>query len=477
MTRDFADHIGALLPADEARALLHALECTAPTVSVRVNAARGAAVPTAAARVPWCGSGFYCEGERPQFTFDPLWHAGLYYVQEASSMFISHVIASLVHRPVRWLDLCAAPGGKTTAALQALPGGSLVVANEVVPTRALALADNVTRWGAPAVAVTRDEAAAYGRLGAAFDVIAADVPCSGEGMMRKEPQAIAQWSTQLVRQCAATQRKIVDDVWPALKPGGLLVYSTCTFNREENEQMLDHIADDLGAESVDVPLEPSWHIMPGIGTCHSCYRFMPHRTRGEGLFMAVMRKSGGDVGAPARRAARQAVPRVDKSVARELASWLDTPDDYRITPIGDTLCALPAAHADFLTDLTAALRTLQAGVPLLDTTARKPQPHPALAYSRAARRGAWPVADVDYTAAVAYLRGEALTLPSSTPRGIVQVAYSGVPLGFANNLGSRANNLYPKPWRITATHVPAAPPRVLRSSPASLKYIFSREFS
>lgn len=461
MTREFAEYIGALLPPDEARALLHALECTAPTVSVRVNAARGAQVPAAADTVPWCPSGFYCGGERPQFTFDPLWHAGLYYVQEASSMFISHVIASLVNRPVRWLDLCAAPGGKTTAAMQALPGGSLLVANEVVPARALALADNVTRWGAPAGAVTRDDAAAFARLAGAFDVIAADVPCSGEGMMRKEQQAVAQWSPQLVRQCAATQRQIVDNVWPALKPGGLLVYSTCTFNREENELMLDHIAADLGAESVAVTVDPSWHIMPGIGTRHHCYRFMPHRTRGEGLFMAVMRKSGGD--GTASRRGKAGAQRVDRSLAATATAWLDAPDDYRLTAIGNTLCAMPEAHADFLADLSAAVRTLQAGVPLLDTTARKSVPHPALAYSAAARRDAWPVADVDYAAAVAYLRGEALTLPSSTPRGIVQVAYGGVTLGFANNLGSRANNLYPKPWRITATHAPATPPRVLRS--------------
>ena len=189
-------------------------------------------------------------------------------------MFIAHVIKQFIHEPVRYLDLCAAPGGKTTAALQALPQGSLVVANEIVPPRARVLADNVIRWGNPYCVVTSNAPAQVGKLTHFFDVIAADVPCSGEGMMRKDDEAVAQWSPALVEQCAQRQREILTDVWPALRHGGLLIYSTCTYNRQENEEMADFIVKELGATSLEVPIEPNWNIHPAIGSdCH-CYRFM-----------------------------------------------------------------------------------------------------------------------------------------------------------------------------------------------------------
>ena len=220
----FIEQLRDLLP-DEWDALATAITTSAPSVAVRVNEARGASVPDGARRVPWCDQGFYLE-DRPQFTFDTDWHAGRYYVQDASSMFIAHVIRHLVDTPVRYLDLCAAPGGKTTAAMQALPEGALVVANEIVPPRARVLADNVIRWGDPRCVVTSNAPAQMGRLNGFFDVIAADVPCSGEGMMRKDDEAVAQWTPTLVEQCAQRQREILADVWPALRPGGLFIYST-----------------------------------------------------------------------------------------------------------------------------------------------------------------------------------------------------------------------------------------------------------
>ena len=245
LSQAFIEQLRGLLPA-EWEALAQAITSTEPSVAVRVNEARGAAVPADACRVPWCGPGFYLQ-DRPTFTFDTDWHAGRYYVQDASSMFIAHVIRSLVHEPVRYLDLCAAPGGKTTAALQALPPYSMVVANEIVPPRARVLTDNVIRWGTPRCVVTSNAPAHFGKMTHFFDVIAADVPCSGEGMMRKDDEAVAQWSPALVEQCAQRQREILTDVWQALRPGGLLIYSTCTYNRQENEQMADFIVSELGA--------------------------------------------------------------------------------------------------------------------------------------------------------------------------------------------------------------------------------------
>ena len=232
LSQEFIGQLQGLLP-DEWEALVEAITASEPSVAVRVNEARGAKVPAGARRVPWCAEGFYM-ADRPAFTFDTDWHAGHYYVQDASSMFITHVIKHFVHEPVRYLDLCAAPGGKTTAAMQALPPRSLTVANEIVPPRARVLADNAIRWGNPRCVVTSNTPANLGKFSGFFDVIATDVPCSGEGMMRKDDEAVAQWSPALIEQCAQRQREILADVWPALRPGGLLIYSTCTYNRKEN---------------------------------------------------------------------------------------------------------------------------------------------------------------------------------------------------------------------------------------------------
>ena len=448
----FIEQLRGLLP-DEWEALADAITSSEPSVAVRVNTARGADVPDGARRVPWCGQGYYLDN-RPPFTFDTDWHAGRYYVQDASSMFIAHVIGSLIHEPVRYLDLCAAPGGKTTAAIQALPEGSMTVANEIVPPRARVLADNVIRWGHPRCVVTSNAPAQVGKLTNFFDVIAADVPCSGEGMMRKDDEAVAQWSPALVEQCAQRQREILTDVWPALRPGGLLIYSTCTYNRQENEQMADFIVRELGATPLEVPVEPSWNIHPAIGSdCHG-YRFMPHRVDGEGLFMAVFRKDGD--------APRQDIRIKEKNTkkADEIGkNWLNSPNDYVIEQQGDLSIAVPMDIRSEVAALRASLNVLHAGVELATVMGRKTVPHPALAMSLARSADAFPVCEVDYLTALRYLRGESITLDG--PRGYVLVAHAGAVLGFANNLGNRAHNPYPKSQRILSTHLPDEKPHVL----------------
>ncbi|MBQ9576335.1 MAG: rRNA cytosine-C5-methyltransferase [Muribaculaceae bacterium] len=452
LPESFIEQLRGLLP-DEWEALAEAITSTEPSVAVRVNSARGAAVPEGCRRVPWCSEGFYTDG-RPAFTFDPDWHAGRYYVQDASSMFIAHVIRHLVHEPVRYLDLCAAPGGKTTAAIQALPSRSLVVANEIVPPRARVLADNVIRWGHPRCVVTSNAPAQVGKLNGFFDVIAADVPCSGEGMMRKDDEAVAQWTPALVEQCAQRQREILADVWPALRPGGLLIYSTCTYNRQENEEMADFIVSELGAVSVEVPVEPSWNIHPAIGSgCH-CYRFMPHRVDGEGLFMAVFRKAGD--------APRQDVRIKEKNAKKADETgkqWLSRPDEYAIDQQGDLMIAVPVDIRREVAALRASLNVLHAGVELATVMGRKTVPHHALAMSTARSAEAFPVGEVDYPTALRYLRGESITVDA--PRGYVLIVHQSAVLGLANNLGNRANNLYPKPLRILSTHTPDSKPHVL----------------
>lgn len=450
---EFVEHLHRIMPRD-AQALAQALTATEPAVSVRLNPFKGAELEPGLDPVPWCRYGAYLE-HRPPFTFDPDWHAGRYYVQDAASMFLHHVLQCQVQEPVRYLDLCAAPGGKATCACGALPAGSLVVANEVVLARARVLAHNMARWGQAATVVTCDTPERVGRtLPAFFDVIAADVPCSGEGMMRKDDEAVEQWSPQLVRQCAERQRDILAQVWPALKPGGLLIYSTCTFNREENELMADYIARHLGAEAIEVPVLPAWRVAPGIDTIHRCYRFMPHRTRGEGLFVCAMRKDAAPAAAQKsqkpRRAATPPVPAAVKGWVR---------GDYVWQLAGDTVTAIPAAHHGAVAAVQQALHVMAAGVEVAHVKGKSLVPTHALAMSTALRGDAFPAVDVDYATAVAFLRGESIQV--TAPRGHTLVTHQGAVLGWVNNLGARANNLYPKPLRILSSHAPTTPPVVV----------------
>ena len=206
-------------------------------------------------------------------------------------MFVERVLQTYVSNPVVMLDLCAAPGGKSTLSRSALPEGSLLVANEVMRNRSQILAENLIKWGYPDVVVTNNDPADFTTMEHLFDVILTDVPCSGEGMFRKDEVAVEEWSVENVDVCWQRQRRILKDIWPTLKPGGLLIYSTCTFNREENEDNISWIAKELGAEVLPVPVDESWGITGNlIGEDFPVYRFLPHRTMGEGFFIAVLRK-------------------------------------------------------------------------------------------------------------------------------------------------------------------------------------------
>lgn len=417
-------------------ALPGALE-TEPEVGVRLNMLKVNAAPEGAKRVAWCDSGYHL-ASRPAFTFDPLLHQGGYYVQDPSSMFIASIAAEIARqngdKPLTWLDACAAPGGKTTAAIGSLPWGSVVVANEFVGTRAAILRENLAKWGYPFVKVTQGDTSRFSRIGAAFDVVAADVPCSGEGMMRKDDDARRQWSPKLVAECAALQRQIVANVWPALKPGGYLIYSTCTLNPTENEENVAWIMREFGAENPPISVDPEWNISPALTADVNALRFTPGHTRGEGLFVALLQKP---VDAPAKPLSFKQ-PRNLKTVAHP---WLS--EEIRIAerkdPDGTLTAVIPAAGLP---------EELWPGLTLGIAKGRDMLPSQQLALSAIYRRGAFPEAEVDRPTALTYLRREAISLPAATPRDIVLLTYAGLPLGFVKNLGNRANNLYPQPWRI-----------------------------
>lgn len=412
-----------------------------PSVSVRANGAKGFEA-SGNDSVPWCDRGRYLS-ERPVFTLDPALHQGLYYVQDASSMFIAMIARQLSAggHSLRWLDACAAPGGKTTCVIDALPPGSLVMANEIVPQRAAVLRENVIKWGSPSVIVTRGDSRALSRLQDRFDVVAADVPCSGEGMMRKDADAVAQWSRGLIAECAAKQREIVTDLWNAVAPGGHMVYSTCTFNRSENEDMLQYIVGELGGEIVPVDgVDPSW----GIAESGGGYRFIPGRVRGEGLFMALLRKPGDNIPwQPGRTSAGK---------PHECSRWI-TDEGLTLMTESDRVNAFPAAHMPLLKAVgaTKGLDIILHGTIVARVKGRDLIPDHSLALSTALRRDAFPEAALDRDTALAYLRCETVTLPADTPRGHVLLTFGGHPLGFAKHLGNRTNSLYPREWRI---HMP-----------------------
>ncbi|MBO7114878.1 MAG: rRNA cytosine-C5-methyltransferase [Bacteroidaceae bacterium] len=447
ISEEFINILGEILEADERDRLLNALE-TEPQVSIRFNPqipdAESLALQSlecsADGRVPWAGNAVYLD-HRPQFTLDPLIHMGCYYVQEASSMFLEQAVRKCVSGPVKALDLCAAPGGKSTLLASLLPEGSLLVSNEIQRGRAQILAENMTKWGRPGVMVTCNTPKQIGQSNLMFDLIAVDAPCSGEGMFRKDEGAVADWSLQNVEMCAARQRQIIKDIWPALKPGGYLIYSTCTFNRHEDEDNVRWIMEQFGAEAIKIDTNPEWNIKTSLTRDNlPVYHFMQHRTRGEGFFLCLLRKPDG-----AFREMPQKPFKADPSVPAECRKWLN--DGYENYVKGDSIYALPAPLAS---DMNQVSKELYALIPGIEVAVRKGHdwvPAHALAMSDALNTEAFNKVDITRKQALEYLHCDALRLEDA-PRGIVLLTYKGIPLGFAKNLGNRANNMYPQEWRI-----------------------------
>ena len=479
----FVDYTRALLGEKEYARLSAALLEAEQPVSIRLNPWKRTGnssfsiLHSSLKEVPWATEAYYLD-RRLTFTFDPLFHAGCYYVQEASSMFLEQAVRQYVpDRPLAALDLCAAPGGKSTHLRSLLPAGSLLVANEVMRGRAPILAENLTKWGHPDVVVTNSDPAEFTPLEALFDFILTDVPCSGEGMFRKDETAIGEWSPENVEICRQRQRRILTDIWPCLKPGGLLVYSTCTYNTKENEENVRWICDELGAEALPLDVPDGWGVTGNLlaGEDFPVYRFLPHKTQGEGFFLAVLRKAGeaetedGD-GMPMMQTCRV---NADKQKGKKgnggkasfpsafgkeqlavVQGWLRGAEGYTLMPEGQALTAFPTAWLPLLSALKRRVRILQAGTEVAGVKGRDCIPTHALAMSCLLEAEAFAREEVDYPTAIAYLRKEAVTLSGAASRGFVLLTYRGFPLGFVKNIGNRANNLYPQEWRIRSGYLP-----------------------
>lgn len=419
LPKEFTDYTRGLMGEELFSHFVQSFDQDVPT-SIRINR-RKCSEPELSdfigegERVGWCDDGFYLPS-RPAFTFDPRLHAGFYYVQEASSMFLFRVLRQLIDKPVAMLDMCAAPGGKSTTALAALPEGSSLVCNEPIRTRANILAENIQKWGVGNVMVTNNYPKDIAKSKMTFDVILCDVPCSGEGMFRKDEGAINEWSTQKVCQCASLQREIVAEAWKCLKDNGVLIYSTCTFNAHEDEENVEWICRELGAEPIEIETREDENIVGSLVSNIDLpvYRFIPGVARGEGLFMAVLRKG------------KEAI-----SQGETVSSKKDS----------------------FKKKSDGRLHILYDGIPEGERKGKDIIPPHSLALSVDFDPKSYPVVEVDLDTAINYLRREAIVLPEGSPRGFVVIAYQGARLGFVKNIGNRANNLYPQEWRIKTTHV------------------------
>jgi 16S rRNA C967 or C1407 C5-methylase (RsmB/RsmF family) len=378
-------------------------------VSIRLNPRKGLEVrgerfEVRGEPVDWCRGGYYLK-ERPNFTMDPLFHAGCYYVQEAASMFLDEVLRQMHNayvnqqpssiRPLAALDLCAAPGGKSTLLRSALPADCVLYSNEPIRNRASILLENVTKWGYENHIITNCYPRDYRKAKMKFDLILCDVPCSGEGMFRKDEATIREWSPQNVEKCWQLQREIVADAWACLNEGGFLIYSTCTFNTKENEENIRWILNEYDAEVLKVEIKPEWNITGSLleGFHEPVYRFIPGISRGEGLFMCALRKIRNEKGEMRNDAPRSSAINHQSSAIRPLTS------DFR-------------------------LQTSDVKI------------------------------ELSYEDALKFLRGESLVLSGDVPKGLVEVTFMGKVLGQVKNIGTRANNLYPKEWRIKTTHIP-----------------------
>jgi 16S rRNA C967 or C1407 C5-methylase (RsmB/RsmF family)/NOL1/NOP2/fmu family ribosome biogenesis protein len=414
-----------------------------PPVSVRLNPAKPRALPSSA-QVPWALQGRYLR-ERPSFTHDPSFHAGAYYVQEASSMFLEQAFMQVRGDAsgLTVLDLCAAPGGKSTHLLSMMAPDSLLVSNEVIRSRASVLAENVQKWGLHNAVVTSSDPQQFAALEGLFDIIVVDAPCSGEGMFRKDPAVIQRWSPDNVALCAGRQQRILDDIWPALKSEGYLIYATCTYNEKENEDNLRWLMHRGDAVPVTLHTNPAWKISTVDSYGVQGYRCYPHLSRGEGFFMAVVKKASGASASYNR--ITNVLPKLPARLENDVGGWMRTPGYFFLHK--DEIRFLPSGMERLVSLLSRHLYIVNAGTMIGVSKQNKVVPAHAAALSVHLDNSRFQCLDADRDTALQFLRKETIGT-SSLHKGFSLVQYEGLNLGWLNVLDNRSNNLYPAEWRI-----------------------------
>lgn len=426
--------------------------------SVRVNPAKAALLAAGiesykislpiSGNIPWTENGYYLK-ERPFFTFDPLLHAGSYYVQEASSMFVEQAMRQTLDltRKLRVLDGCAAPGGKSTHLQSLISSDSLLVSNEVIKTRASILEENLVKWGGANVIVTNNDPSDFASLPDFFDVMVIDAPCSGSGLFRREPEAIAEWSPHAVQLCSQRQQRILADYYPALAEGGTLIYSTCSYSREEDEQIIDWLLQTFDLESLPLKLDNQWGIVEvqTPGSQGFGYRFFPDQLRGEGFFLAAFRKKDGNE-FHYRTSKKPKLQKASKAETAAVMPWLKKDSAVHLWKQQEQILAFPALLEQELLVVADNLYLRNAGITVGKLAGAQLVPDHSLAMSTLLAPSTVAVS-LKKEDALQYLRKEQVIL-SDAPTGWALVKYEDLPLGWVKILPNRVNNYYPSNWRI-----------------------------
>ena len=404
--------------------------------------------PSTTDAVPWSSYGYYLS-QRPSFTMDPLFHAGLYYVQEASSMFLEEVLKQTVDlsKPLRMLDLCAAPGGKSTLIQSLINTNSLLVANEVIKSRVNILTENIIKWGTDNVVVTNNDPKDFIRLENYFDVIVVDAPCSGSGLFRKDNNAINEWSEENVILCNQRQQRVLADVMPALKQNGVLIYSTCSYSKKEDEEILDWIMEGFKVESLRLKLDDNWNIIETISDKYNGYgyRFYPDKIKGEGFFVSVLQKKDGDdfILPKSKKINFEKLTKNEEAIAKK---WIKEDSDYALIKKENLIYAFPLDLVNDINFLQSSLYVKKAGVLLGKITPYELIPEHEFALCNIVNPN---INSLTLTKeqVINYLRKEEVKVDTDF-KGWCIVKYENQNLGWIKILQNRINNYYPSEWRI-----------------------------
>ncbi len=426
-----------------------------PYVSVRINPFKPIQEFSDCENVGWCESSKYLP-ERISFTNDPLFHAGNYYVQEPSSMFLSEIFKQMFDKkqPLKILDLCASPGGKSTLILSEIPPQSFLLSNETIYKRIPPLKENIMKWGVPDVFISNNDSADFSALKNYFDVIVVDAPCSGEGLFRKDENAISEWSENLVKFCSARQKKILAAIIDSLKENGILIYSTCTFSFEENEENVKFIADTCNFETQRINLKPEWNITEteifSKNKKFSGYRFYPHKTKGEGFFVSCLKKINSVPNTTENRNLKTEIRnKLSKKEIEIISPWLKKTDDFIFFHWKNEVYAiLKSCYSDFLF-LSEKLNLKSAGICIGKILNNELIPSHDLAMSTIISEKIQSV-ELNYETAIVFLKKQEMRINTDL-KGWTLVKFQNNNLGWVKILDRRINNYFPKNSRILKT--------------------------
>ncbi|MFI3331197.1 MAG: rRNA cytosine-C5-methylase [Rikenellaceae bacterium] len=446
LPEQFIHSLKDVMSEDEIQDFILHLEQPSAT-SIRFNPYKTSQKPDLE-NIPWSKYGFYLP-HRPSFTLEPEFHSGAYYVQESSSMFVEHIVRECFDKDenITALDLCASPGGKTTLLSSIVGLESVVHANEVIRQRAQTLADNVKKWGLGNVIVTNNDPSHFDSSREFYDLILVDAPCSGEGMFRKDKAAREQWSADNVELCAARQKRILSQIWQSLKPGGILIYSTCTFNRKENEENIKWLTSEYDCEKVDISCHDEWNITQTESNGHGCFRFFPGKIPGEGFFVSVVRKADDKIRTKLSKSRREVFENLNNKERSELKTWFNQGELMHTVRANDKIYTYYGQGYERIKQIAERYSVVYSGIEMGQFFNSKFKPEHPLALFFDINKTKVNACFLSKEDAQDFLRKKDISA-ENFEQGLNLVCYNNLPLGWAKRIQNRVNNLYPKELRI-----------------------------